>query len=168
MKQKINNITNSYYSDEWYTDKEIVNLIQGEFLDLGIDVDSSVVMCPFDSDKSEFFKQNTQVIHNITDFIEGDYKYDILMTNPPFSIKDSVIEKVFKDGKPSALILPLDSMGGVKRHKMYNQYHFPYVLTPNRRISYTNEQGEKKKGSSMHSIIMFFNCNKTGVKYIGI
>lgn len=57
-------------------------------------------MCPYDSKDSEFVKygldRGYKVIYGIQDFLEKDYDYDYLITNPPFSIKDDVIENVLK------------------------------------------------------------------------
>jgi hypothetical protein len=97
------------------------------------------------------------------DWLDSNYQYDFLMTNPPFSIKDYVIEKVLKDGKPSALILPLDSIGGVKRHSLFREYGFPAVYIPSKRISYYDENWQKKNGSNFHSIIMLLNTDQTGI-----
>jgi len=161
--KKLNNITNNYYSDEWYTSKEIVSLIIKHFKEFGFDLKGKSVICPFDSEKSEFVKQLKEygsfVNYGMNDFLEEEnYEFEALLTNPPFSIKDKVIERCIKSGKKCALILPLDSLGGVSRHELFKQAEqYPFVMIPNRRISYTNELGEKKKGSSMHSIIMFIN-----------
>jgi len=153
----INNITNNNYSDEWYTDQFTVN----KCIDILCPEPNSIVMCPFDSKESLFVKtlldKNYKVIYDINDFITNNYNYDYLVTNPPFSIKDLVIEKVFKSGKRSVLILPLDSLGGVKRHALYQQYEYPHIYIPTRRINYYDKTWKKREGSNFHSVIMTFN-----------
>jgi hypothetical protein len=159
-KLKKNNITSNFYSDEWYTSQETVKLCY----DLMKEHTLGTGIFPYDSEKSEFVKQcSTDKIYNIRDFIEGDYDYDYLITNPPFSIKDEVIEKIIADGKPACLILPLDSLGGVKRHALYKDAKIGAYI-PTRRVNYYNEQGEFRKGASFHSILLFINCNFEGIK----
>lgn len=157
MSDKMNNITGNFYSDEWYTDQKTVNKCI-ELLNLK---GHEVVMCPFDSENSLFVKtlreMNHTVIYGIQDFIESNYLYDVLVTNPPFSIKDTVIEKVLQSGKKSVLVLPLDSVGGVKRHALYAKFGYPSVYIPTRRVSYFDTEWNKKEGSNFHSIIMKFN-----------
>lgn len=105
----LNNITGNEYSDEWYTDQETVNLCY----ELMEKYTNGKAMFPFDTEKSKFVQNwSGEKIYGIRDFLESDYDYDFVITNPPFSIKDKVIEKVIKDGKPTCLILPLDSLGG--------------------------------------------------------
>lgn len=156
----INNITSSGYSDEWYTDQFTVD----KCLSLLQPTNGSTVMCPFDSEKSLFVKtllsRGHKVIYGVTDYLETDYSYDFLVTNPPFSIKDKVIEKVLQSGKRSVLVLPLDSVGGVKRHSLYKQYEYPQIYVPVRRISYFDESWKKREGSNFHSVIMIFNHNE--------
>jgi hypothetical protein len=153
----INNITHNNYSDEWYTDKSTVD----KCLELLNPNSKSTIMCPFDSGDSIFVKTllglDHKVIYGITDFLYSNYEYDYLVTNPPFSIKDKVIEKVFQSNKRSVLVLPLDSLGGVKRHTLYNKYEYPHIYIPTRRISYYDKNWKKREGSNFHSVIMVFN-----------
>ena len=155
-----NNILGNDYSDEWFTDKDTVELISDLLKPSGL------ICCPFDSDKSQFVakaKELGNCIYGMNDWLDNDYSYDYLMTNPPFSIKTKVIEKVAKSGKPSALLLPLDSIGGVERHRIYQQYGHPAVYMPTRRINYYNTQGVKQTGSNFFSVILLFNTNREGI-----
>jgi len=157
-RQKINNITGNYYSDEWYTDQATVDLCW-ELLDIKAE---DIICCPFDSEQSLFVKkakeQGNQVIFGIQDFIGStNYEFTKLVTNPPFSLKDSVIETVYQYAKPAALILPLDTLGGVKRNGLYAQNGKPAVYLPSKRINYSDKDFQKKQGSNFHSVIMLFN-----------
>ena len=149
----LNGITRNVYSDEWYTSQETVDLAI-KLLNPKLE---STILCPFDSDASLFVKSlkdlGYRVLHGMNDFLE----YDYIITNPPFSIKDKVIERVFRYGVKSVIIMPIDALGGVKRHQMYQLNEYPNVYIPARRISYYDESGHIKKGSSFHSIIMTFN-----------
>lgn len=158
--KKINNITSNYYSDEWFTDQETVDLI------VSLLQPKRTICCPFDSEFSLFTKtakQRGQCLYGMQNWLDVDYEYDYLMTNPPFSIKDLVIEKVAKSEKPSALVLPLDSLGGVKRHTIYKNYGYPAVYIPTRRINYYDKNWVKRLGSNFHSVILLFNTGREGL-----
>jgi type I restriction-modification system DNA methylase subunit len=153
-----NNITGNIYSDEWYTTQDVVN-IAIKLLD---PEPNSLILCPFDSEHSLFVKtleaMEHTVIYGIDDFIEGQFRLcDYIITNPPFSIKDKVIQKVYEYGVKSVLVMPLDALGGVKRHNMYKEYGYPSVYIPSRRISYIGAEENVIKGPSFHSIILSFN-----------
>ena len=159
MKRQ-NNITKKDYSDEWFTDQSTVDLV------VSLLNPSGSICCPFDSSKSLFVKSANLIgkaIYGMTDWLEVDYDYDYLMTNPPFSIKDLVIEKVIRIGKPSALVLPLDSVGGVRRHQIYAKGQYPAVYIPTRRINNYDAKGVKRKGAYFHIVILLFNTNREGI-----
>jgi hypothetical protein len=163
--KKLNNITGNEYSDEWFTPSEVV---QKCYQILKPDPNSTI-MCPFDSEESFFAKQGLElgakVIYGITDFLQTDYDFDFLITNPPFSIKDQVIERVLTLGKPATLVLPLDTLGGVKRHSLYKEFGYPEIYVPTRRINFFDNTWSKKAGgSSVHSVILTFNRG-TGISW---
>ena len=161
---KVNNINKNSYSDEWYTSKEIVKFMY-KLLNINfVERENITIMCPYDTEKSYFVKVAKElgykVIYNIRDFLEKDYEYDYLITNPPFSIKDLVIEKCIKDGKRCCLVLPIAALTGVKRHKIFkdNNYHLN-VFIPTRRVNYYNKNWEKQKGCNFESIFMILDSN---------
>lgn len=112
----------------------------------------ATVLCPFDTDKSLYVQYGIEcgynVIYNIRDFLDRDvtYEFDYVITNPPFSIKDDVIERCLEYGKPSMLVLPMDSLGGVKRHSLFKSFKsFPKVHIPTRRVNYVDVNVNKLK-----------------------
>jgi hypothetical protein len=145
-------------SDEWYTDEATVRKCY-ELLNAK---PQSRILCPFDGSDSQFVKIGNQLGHFIeygmTDFIHGGkYECDYIITNPPFSIKDAVIRRVFEYGKKAVLVMPLDVLGGIERRKLYQQYGFPRIWMPVRRISYFDEFWVKRPASNFHSILMTLN-----------
>ena len=76
-------------------------------------------------------------------------KYDVIITNPPYSQKDKFLEKAFEIGKPFAFLLPLTTLEGIKRSKMFKENHIQMII-PNRRINFENpiRTKERKKKSS--------------------
>jgi hypothetical protein len=161
-----NNYLSSTYSDEWYTDQDTVDKAI-RYLQIK---PKSRVICPFDTDKSLFVqtlqKQGHFTMFGMTDFLHSsNYEFDYLITNPPFSFKDAVMEKVYQYGKPGLLMLPLDILGGVKRAALYATYGAPKVIVPTRRISYFDSNYVKRKASNFHSVYALFNTGQTGIEW---
>ena len=164
-----NYLFNSTYSDEWYTDQPTVDLAISLLKIKRV----SRVICPFDTDKSLFVqtlqKQGHFVIYGITDFLESDsYEFDYLITNPPFSVKNKVIGKVYEYRKPSLLMLPLDAIAGVHRTSLYKTFGFPHIMIPPKRISYFDENYVKRPASNFHSIYAMFNTGQSGIEWLDV
>ena len=96
--------------DEYYTPKILVRPII-PYIPKG-----AVVWCPFDTAKSEFVIELRAAGFEVTyshlatgqDFFtyEPD-RYDVIVSNPPFSRKLEVLERLYKLNKPFAMILGL-------------------------------------------------------------
>lgn len=43
-----------------------------------------------------------------------DYDCDWIISNPPYSNKDEIIERCIEIGKPTILLLPIESLGGLR------------------------------------------------------
>lgn len=124
---------------------------------------NSTVWCPFDKSDSEFVKQitenNCSVIYSHIDYEDGNffeyepdrYQYDYIISNPPFSIKDDILKRLYELNKPFAMLLPLPSLQGQKR--------FDYIkdcqaLIFDKRINFFKNKDTKEilKGISFASI----------------
>jgi hypothetical protein len=147
-------------NDEWYTNEDTVKLMF-DLLDIK---HGSTIMMPFDTEASNFVKYAHQLDatlqYQVSDWLEQNYDYDYLITNPPFSIKDDVIERCLASGKPSVIVLPIDSLGGVRRHSLYKRYSYPTVYIPTKRINYISQDGQATRSNYFHSIILYFNDPK--------
>ena len=55
-------------------------------------------------------------------------EFDIVLTNPPYSIKDDYLARCYQIGKPFALLLPIAALGGSRRQRMYAQYGIEIIL----------------------------------------
>lgn len=87
-----------------------------------------IIWCPFDKEWSAFvqtFKQNGNMVicSHIDDgknFFEYEpKKYDIIISNPPFSKKDEVIRRLYELGKPFAILLPIQSLQSKRRFECW-------------------------------------------------
>ena len=96
--------------DEYYTPRILVEPI------LQYVPDDAIVWCPFDTGKSEFVlalkEKGNEVIHSHIwegkDFFKHEPdEYDYIISNPPFTRKLEVFERLYKLGKPFAMIMGL-------------------------------------------------------------
>ena len=76
------------------------------------------------------------------DFFKENIKCDIMITNPPYSLKDKFLERAFELDKPFAFLLPLTTLEGMKRSKMFQKYEIQMII-PNRRINFEIPSGKK-------------------------
>ena len=110
-------------SDEYFTPKEAV-LPLLEFIPKDY-----TIWCPFDKETSEYVKvfqeNNLKVIFSHIDdnknffFYQPEEKYDIIISNPPFSCKDAILKRLNELNKPFAFLFPLPTLQG--------QTRFPYL-----------------------------------------
>ena len=152
-------------SDEWYTPLETVETMLKVFPPKPGDK----ILLPFDTEKSNFVKIVTRdydpnAVYGITDFLTKDYEFDYLITNPPYSNKNEIIERCIKTGKPCVLVLPIETLGGVQRHKLFSQTNIS-VYIPTKRIAFISENGENSKSAAHHSIFIMINAPKTDIKF---
>ena len=88
------------------------------------------IWCPCDTEDSNIYKMLVEngycvYVSHIDygyDFLKYDLtNYDMIITNPPFSIKDKIIERCYYLKKPFALLLPLTALEGSKRNKLFSE-----------------------------------------------
>ena len=77
----------------------------------------------------------------IFDFLtdKPDFDFDMIITNPPYSLKDQFIEKCYQYNKPFALLLPITALEGIKRGGLYRTYGLQLIVL-DRRINYMKEK----------------------------
>lgn len=115
-----------------------------------------VIWCPFSEEWSMFYQRLKEDGFNVVrsslsegkDFFtyEPD-KWDLIIDNPPFSIKDKVLERLYLFNKPFAVLLPLNSLQGKTRYKYFSQGI--QLLSFDARVSYHDREHMDKpvKGS---------------------
>ena len=136
-------------TDEWYTPQYAVNLIIPYLSKRGY----KKILCPFDKEESNFVKRLTEEgfdvtfshIETGTDFFEIDNltSYDCVVSNPPFSKREKIFEKLFESGVPFALIINMNGLFDSKaRWELFKNNKFE-ILVPKGRMKFANNEGEK-------------------------
>lgn len=87
---------------------------------------NSTIWCPFDKEESEYVRIFREHGHNVIFshiddgknffFYEPTEQYDVIISNPPFSIKDAVLKRLYEINKPYAILLPVPALQGQKRY----------------------------------------------------
>lgn len=67
--------------------------------------------------------------------------FDVIITNPPYSIKDKWLQRCFDIGKPFALLMPITALGEQERFKMYKKYGIQLIMLP-QRVDFETPSGE--------------------------
>ena len=100
------------------------------------------IWCPFDKEDSAFVtilkKEGFNVIYSHIDegknFFQYEPKhYDIIISNPPFSIKDDILKRLYELNKPYAILMPLPVLQGQKRFEYIKDCQ---ALVFNKRINF--------------------------------
>lgn len=106
-----------------------------------------IVWCPFDEAWSAYYQllreRGYQVVRSSLaegqDFFTYEPEaWDIVVSNPPFSIKDRVLERLYGFGKPFAVLLPLTTLQGKGRYQYLK--NGVQILAFDKRITYYREQ----------------------------
>lgn len=76
----------------------------------------------------------------LTDY--PNFNYDIIITNPPYSLKDEFIKRCYELNKPFCLLLPITSLEGVERGKLYRKYGIE-LLVFDKRCNFIYDNAKK-------------------------
>lgn len=110
-----------------------------------------VVWCPFDIEKSNYvkvFMENGNIvyythIHNGEDFFNTNIECDVIISNPPYSMKGDVLERLFELDKKFAMLVGVVGLfESEKRFSMFEKYDFE-LLYFNRRVAYFQSYEEQ-------------------------
>jgi hypothetical protein len=120
--------------------------------------ESTILDCAYGSGMlAEHFKKYgfNCIGNNTFNFLLDEIpQVDIIITNPPYSLKDDFLKRAFEVGKPFAFLLPLTTLEGIKRGKMFSENDIQ-ILIPNRRFNFANPEGRKTKGSCWFATAWF-------------
>lgn len=79
-----------------------------------------------------------------TDFLSmkpSDHRFDeleMIITNPPYSLKDEFLEHCYNFGVPFALLLPLTALEGYGRGNLYRKFGIS-VIVLDKRVNFTDK-----------------------------
>lgn len=130
----------------------------------------SKILCPFDEKWSAFVKVLSEAGHTVTyshigagkDFFsytkEEVKDFNYMISNPPFSCKDKVLEHLYKLGVPFMMLLPLPTLQGKARGKLFTEYGLE-VLAFDIRIGYHTETKMEHSVKSNHFASVYFCHN---------
>ena len=68
-----------------------------------------------------------------------DFEFDVIITNPPYSLKDEFIKKCYQYEKPFMLLLPITALEGKARNKLYKDKGIELIIL-NKRINFMKEK----------------------------
>ena len=80
--------------------------------------------------------------------------YDMIITNPPYSLKDKFLKRAYDLKKPFMFLLPLTTLEGIERGKMFDKNGIQ-MLIPNKRFNF---KPEKKSGAWFQTSWFCFGC----------
>ena len=116
--------------------------------------------------KGNLVKELERLEYNIigTDVLTGqDFltyqpeKFDCIITNPPFSIKQKFIERCYQLNKPFALLLPLTTFETAKRQELFKKYGLEVIFF-DKRINFETPSG-KGSGSWFATMWLSWKLN---------
>lgn len=131
-------------SDECLTPRYAVEPIVPFLKDKGF----KNIWCPFDTKDSMYVRVLSKIFdiyythkddgedflnHGIQGFVEND----CIVSNPPFSQKDRILERLFKLGNSFAMLMPITALGGKKRQEMFKKYGIEVLFLGERTGFYT-------------------------------
>lgn len=133
-------------NDEFYTPEYAVKPIL-EFIK-----PNSIIWCPFDTDESNYVKMLRNEGHDVIathiynglDFFETNIECDYIISNPPYSKKGEVLQRLFDLNIPFAMLLGVVGIfESQKRFEMFRDNKFE-ILYMNRRVSYFKDYNDQK------------------------
>jgi len=125
-------------------------------------VTGKTIWCPFDTEESNYvkiFRKNgfPVIPGHIKDgkdffkYMPSDYDY--IISNPPYSLREPILDRLFKLGKPFAMLLNISRLfDSKKRFYLFRDNPFEIMIF-NRRIDYINPFIKNPKSSPPFSSV---------------
>lgn len=135
MKQAMINYIKSEKNDELYTPKEAIypilkyldkSKIYWECTDFG------------ESNITKILKENGfKVVSTNKDELDflndtAKFSFDVIITNPPYSLKNEFLKKCYEYNKPFLLLLPITALEGKERNKLYKENGLEIIILDKR------------------------------------
>ena len=132
--------------DEFYTPEYAISPIQ-KYIEIG-----KVIWCPFDTEQSHFVKMFSKTNKVINTHLSTGFDFfscevpdcDYIISNPPYSLKGEVFQRLFEIGKPFAMLVGVVGIfESQKRFQMFKNNSFE-IMYLNKRISYFESYNDQK------------------------
>lgn len=150
-------------SDEFYTPEYVVEVFK-KYIPKGV----RTILLPFDKEWSNFVKilskdYDVTFSHkedkDFFDYKEELSKYDLVISNPPFSIKTKILEELYTYDAKFMMLLPLTTLEGIQRGELFKSNNLS-VIVINKRISFLDNGATPYFNSSiftnLHDNKLFF------------
>lgn len=134
-------------NDEFYTPRYAIEPIK-KYLK-----NNSKIWCPFDTEESLFVQELRKEGHEVLsthiangeDFFEIEApECDYIISNPPYSLKGQVFQRLFDLGIPFAMLVGVVGLfESQKRFEMFRDNHFE-IMYLNRRVAYFKDYKDEK------------------------
>jgi len=83
---------------------------------------------------------STDIIHGFNFLTDTpNFEFDMIITNPPYSLKDDFLHKCYEYNKPFALLLPLTALEGQRRGNMFREKGISTIVL-DKRINFTSKK----------------------------
>ena len=149
------NRKDEYYTKE-YAIKPLLKYIEQD----------KIIWCPFDKIESNFVKllkdNGNKVFYSHIEtgqdffFYEPEQSYDYIISNPPYSLREKILERLFLIGKPFAMLINESGLfDSKKRYELLKNNSFEMMIF-DKRIDYLKND-KKLRGVPFKSI---FLCSK--------
>ena len=120
----------------------------------------ATVWCPFDREDSEYVRvlsgHGFSVVYGHIqtgqDFFQTDVPdCDYIISNPPYSLKNQVLERLYAIGKPFAMLINFQGIfDSRQRFQMFKEHRVEMLwLSP--RVAYLTERGRLRQGVPFQS-----------------
>lgn len=144
-----------FKDDDYETTKEILKDLT-PFIEVG-----KKIYDPFYCDgkvKEEWKELGYECYNEKEDAFERKHpEFDYLISNIPFSIKESCVKLALDYDKPFMLLMPIDTMGSVWIRKYFHLLEF---IIPKKRYNFYKKNQEKKSSSWFDTMWV---CYKIGL-----
>jgi hypothetical protein len=95
-----------------------------------------------------------EVIHEERDAFDWSPEYELIVTNPPFSIKKRCLTYLLSLGKPVLILLPLADLASVWFREVVEEHQY-HLYVPKKRYAFLKD-GKQMKGVSFPSVWFWF------------
>ncbi len=158
------NIMRKSNVDDYNTPKYVWKMLL-DYLDL--DKNTTIYEPFFSNGVSKTYLQQlgfNNVIHENEDFFENyvRYGYDIILSNPPYTIKRNILKILYKIDKPFVLIMPTSIINKLYIKSIFGENidKIQYII-PHKRIQFERLDGYNQKRTCFDTL---FFCYKMQLK----